>query len=319
VFHLQQQMAETATVSESGLLRHRLTGESREVDVVIRADVGGHSVVVSLECIEHSRPADVTWVEQMKTKHDHLETHRLVLVSLSGFSKQAADLARTLGVETYTPEEATQKDWLAFVGSTGLVFQAYQFQPIGLELDIDTPAGLVRVAAGPDAVLYRPDLGRTGQLSELVMSILRDANFAARTMDESVTDGESTVQFSFVLDKETHVEDSEGRRHRIVSGTALVKAIRQSSPLDIKSMEFRGTPAAFGKIDTILGPAEVSILEPAPGEVHTIVHVQGQDTKATIVDKLNARPPGFVRFVNDQPAQRATRDTDTGDSGEAVD
>jgi hypothetical protein len=185
-------MAGAATVSESAMLTHRLTGELREVDVVIRAVVGGHAVVVSVECIEHSRPADVTWVEQMITKHAHLETHRLVLVSLSGFSTQAVDLAAKLGVEAYTPEEATEKDWLAFVGSAGLVFQAYQFQPIGIELEIDTPAGVVRMPAGPDAVLYRPDIDATGRLNEVVMTILRDAAFAARTMDEPATDGEST-------------------------------------------------------------------------------------------------------------------------------
>ena len=96
----------TASVIESAPLVHRLTGEKREVDVVVRATVGEHPLVISLECIDHSRAADVTWVEQMKSMHDHLETNRLVLVSRSGFSEQALTLARSLGISTYTPDEA---------------------------------------------------------------------------------------------------------------------------------------------------------------------------------------------------------------------
>ena len=102
VLHLQEQLAPAASVSESVPLIHRLTDEPREVDIVVRANVGEHPLVVSLECIEQSRPADVTWVEQMKLKHEHLETSRLVLVSLRGFTEQAASLASRLGVATYT-------------------------------------------------------------------------------------------------------------------------------------------------------------------------------------------------------------------------
>lgn len=42
-------MAEAATVEESAMLRNRATGRLREVDVVIRANTGGHAVVVSVD------------------------------------------------------------------------------------------------------------------------------------------------------------------------------------------------------------------------------------------------------------------------------
>jgi hypothetical protein len=83
VAHIQTRLSAGASVEESALLRHRMTGEAREVDVVIRSSIGEHPVVVSVECIDQSRQADTTWIEQMKTKHDHLETDRLVLVSRS--------------------------------------------------------------------------------------------------------------------------------------------------------------------------------------------------------------------------------------------
>ena len=72
VLHIQQQLAEGASVVESAMLRHRGTGSEREVDIVVRATAGEHTVVIGLECIEQGRPADQTWVEQMKAKHEHL-------------------------------------------------------------------------------------------------------------------------------------------------------------------------------------------------------------------------------------------------------
>lgn len=107
VHHIQAQLAEGHSVQESAMLRHRLTGEEREVDVVIRSAVGEHPIVVSIECIDRKRRADSTWVEQMKAMHEHLETDRLVLVSRSGFYKPALSLAASLGIATYTPDEAT--------------------------------------------------------------------------------------------------------------------------------------------------------------------------------------------------------------------
>jgi hypothetical protein len=82
VLHVQEQLADGASVVESAMLRHRGTGGLREVDIVVRATVGEHTLVIALECVEQSRPADQTWVEQMKAKHEHLETDKLILVSL---------------------------------------------------------------------------------------------------------------------------------------------------------------------------------------------------------------------------------------------
>lgn len=59
---------------ESKMLTDRVTKRKREVDVCIEGHVGGHSVVVSVECRDHKRIADVSWVDAMKAKHDRLPT-----------------------------------------------------------------------------------------------------------------------------------------------------------------------------------------------------------------------------------------------------
>lgn len=48
-----------ATVTESKYLADLDTGEPREIDVVIRGEVGGETITIGVEVIEWTRRADV--------------------------------------------------------------------------------------------------------------------------------------------------------------------------------------------------------------------------------------------------------------------
>jgi hypothetical protein len=101
---LPEHMAEGATVEESAFLTDRISGEDREVDVVIRSAIAGYETLVSVEARAVKRPADITWVEQMVAKHASLPTHQLVLVSAAGFTAQARRYAETNGAVPLSPE-----------------------------------------------------------------------------------------------------------------------------------------------------------------------------------------------------------------------
>lgn len=103
--HLEQ---EQYAVQESRELIDRSSGAKREVDVVLEATIGGHSIIISLECRERGRKADVPWVECMWGKHVDLPTNRLVLVSLTGFTEPARRKAQRFGIELLEPEQITE-------------------------------------------------------------------------------------------------------------------------------------------------------------------------------------------------------------------
>ena len=75
------------TITESKELRDDRLGIDREVDIVIEGELDGEPMVISVEVVEHGRPATLPWVEQMLRKHRNLPTNRLLLVSKSGFSQ----------------------------------------------------------------------------------------------------------------------------------------------------------------------------------------------------------------------------------------
>ena len=104
-------------VNESEMLRDSVTQQLREVDIVATQLVAGHLFVLSVECRDHNRPADVHWVEGACKKHEHLPTSKLVLWSRSGFTNQAKIKAAALKIDTVSQAQATYPIWAHFARS----------------------------------------------------------------------------------------------------------------------------------------------------------------------------------------------------------
>lgn len=92
------------------MLRNTVTGDEREVDVVIRSRVAGHEVIVGVEATGKGRKADAPWVEGMVGKHADLPTSKLVLVSQAGFYEPARRLAIAKGAVPLAPEDLDAGD-----------------------------------------------------------------------------------------------------------------------------------------------------------------------------------------------------------------
>ncbi len=129
---LHAQLASNCSIIESAMLIDRLSGDAREVDIVLRSVVGGYELVVSIECRDRSRPATIEWVEQMIEKHNSLPTNKLILVSRTGFTQTAKAKADRHGVETYTLEEAGHVDWTKLVDD----WSELRFEGMDLNFDI---------------------------------------------------------------------------------------------------------------------------------------------------------------------------------------
>jgi hypothetical protein len=105
-----EHMPGDAVVEECCYLPHRVTGKTREVDVVIRSTIAGLDVIVSVEATRGGRRATVEWVERMLKKHEYLSTSKLVLVSGSGFTPDARKEAEAEGAVPLTPEDLNADD-----------------------------------------------------------------------------------------------------------------------------------------------------------------------------------------------------------------
>jgi hypothetical protein len=115
IYLIHKGLAGDASVTESKMLRDRITNEENEVDIVIEKEFAGTNIVISIECRGHGRPATREWVNEMWGKHQHLPTKHLILVSESGFTRTAKEKAKVLGVETLSLNAAIETDWTKFV------------------------------------------------------------------------------------------------------------------------------------------------------------------------------------------------------------
>jgi hypothetical protein len=58
---LNEQLSGEASVTESAELQDAVTGEHREVDILIQGNIGDYIAIVAVECVDWQRKADVTW------------------------------------------------------------------------------------------------------------------------------------------------------------------------------------------------------------------------------------------------------------------
>ena len=167
-------LANGAVVTESDMLRDRHTGDEREVDTTIRGSVGGDEMVVSVECVGQSRPADVGWVERMVGKHSALPTNLLVLASRSGFSQTALRAAESAGATTVSLDETPQAVEAKLRDRvSGLRMLSYRLAIRNVSMDVVATAGRRnRVSALPDNNVYLEDGSDVGDLASVVKSVL---------------------------------------------------------------------------------------------------------------------------------------------------
>jgi hypothetical protein len=113
----------------------------REVDIRVEAEVDGLPVYIGIEVsASKSRRKTVEWVERMHGKHAHLFTSKLVLVSSSGFTKDALKLAEYYDIKAITPGEVTP----GFVGEivnnlTSLWLETLNFTAEKVSFVVDPP------------------------------------------------------------------------------------------------------------------------------------------------------------------------------------
>jgi hypothetical protein len=193
VYFIKRHLAPDATVTESAQLRDRVTGQQREVDVLVTGHIAGHPLQIGIECRSRSRKDAVSWVEEMRAKHDDLPTDRLVLVSASGFSRAAAVKARHYGIEIVTPGKPIADDGpLARLGHPQVEFRDVTHdRVVALHGVVDLDGKLLTVELVPGHVLFASDGTELGPLSCLVDSIFEGLNL--RTAVAAAQDGDQCL------------------------------------------------------------------------------------------------------------------------------
>ena len=305
VFMIKKHLAADATVTESKELTDLVSGDSREVDVCIEAVIAGHTVTVSLECRDHTRPQTVSWVEEMHAKHERLPTDRLVLVSKSGFTAGALAKAASYGIETVVPEELTDDQAGSIALRAQMVYTKLNLQVV----EVIAWVGADETEKG-EAILTQPDHDvflESGEFFAPMMTIMQalmqaaQARFGELTFDAPedtkrfealaeppiVNMGDPPVPHELYLRKigpDLHLRHVE---RILIKGTAQI--IRTEFPL--RSGQLHDTVYSWGEATVEGQPAVVVATEDSEGSTTVSMRALSGSLSGSLLDGLKL-PPG---------------------------
>jgi hypothetical protein len=199
-------------VIESRELIDTITGEPREVDIVAETTLPGYDepVLIKIEVQDRSRRADVTWVELMAKKHEHLPSGTLILWSGSGFAKAALKKAAALGIKTVATGRALDAPWASAArellgGTVQLVNPTFE-AVVDVTLEDGTK---VRWTVAPGMVL---ELSPEVPLEAVVTGIMNDPRTRAVVLDHAPGKGEGDFFSVLTLPAFCTVRRSDGLR-----------------------------------------------------------------------------------------------------------
>jgi hypothetical protein len=235
---------------------------SREVDIAIRSEVSGCSIVVGVECCDRSRPATVEWVEQMLRKHASLETNKLVLVARAGYTRQAMTKAMVNGADALTLDEARNVSWTTivsrtnevFVDAVGVISRVYHGQAPDIESRLNSVLPLSAVIRSGD---QRFEL-TVAEFIDVLLGIPAIQSLVVKALRPE-TDAGWEVSVPVKLGCRAILAD--GSHIRLDWLTLVVLAKRRTTRVHLERGTFRESQIAYGEACGPLGTMLVTIVE----------------------------------------------------------
>jgi len=227
-------------ITESKLLVDSYTGDEREVDIYIEDFAGPYRVKVSIECTAKARKLDRPAVEQLKAKHDGLDTSHLVIVSKSGFSKTCYPYAKKNNIELIEFNDAESMDWPNWMEKLkGLSLIHYKFRAIEKYLTLKSEL--------PEEFDSKSVWVKSSEFGSIPIDDYIYFRCSHQAKSEAPTTGVGEVKL--VFDPPLPVNDVNGLEAQCIAMNVKYLESNSDIDLDMKYREYRGSPIAYGVND----------------------------------------------------------------------
>jgi methionyl-tRNA synthetase len=115
VAKIQRQLAPQADVLHNVRLDGRLSGTKRQIDVLVKENIGQYEIKIIIDCKDHKVPVDVKGVEEFEGLLRDVGAQKGVLVSPRGFTEAAKKRAEGFLIDLYSPIDTDIHKWRARV------------------------------------------------------------------------------------------------------------------------------------------------------------------------------------------------------------
>jgi hypothetical protein len=260
VYLVKSHVSVGATVTESKFLKDLVSGEDREVDIVIEANVGGHPMVLSIECIDRSRRAGKSWVEEMHSKHERLPTSKLVLASRAGFFEPALRKAASWGHETLSFANVSERMLGSFLaGFTDVHTTMVSLTPGTTEIEVADSYGNLFITEIDSKTIIFDEAGKPLSTIGNAVELIFNSNSSAAPILDSATPESKYFKV---------VSDYSGQRLCVRHGSTgqvfelrkivVIGGVEQDSAhFPVEHVEVGDVEALWGKSSFLSGDATV--------------------------------------------------------------
>lgn len=123
-------------VEESVLVPEKNSNAQREVDVLVTTSIAGHQTRIAIECRDHGRDQDITWIDGLIGKYVNLGIEKVIAVSATNYSATASQKAAQHNIELLTLKDASETDWATKICPSAFQFFGFRNRPliVGLRL-----------------------------------------------------------------------------------------------------------------------------------------------------------------------------------------
>ncbi len=170
----EQYGGESAMITLDDHIEGKDSKTIRQVDISILGQIGSYSILIVIDCKDYSVPLDVNDVGAFATLCKDIRANKGVMISTSGYTKAAVEIARTYGIDTRTYLDTESEEWGTVVtipillDSTQLTAYQFSFRGLtsppfsGFEVRTNIPpyAIEVRLPEGGDNIPLMALLGR---------------------------------------------------------------------------------------------------------------------------------------------------------------
>jgi hypothetical protein len=277
-------LAGHAKVTESAMLQDRVTGESREVDVLVIATTATYEVNLGIEVIAWGRQADTPWVEKMRAKHDNLPIDKLILVSESGFSPAGKRKAQFYGIETLTVDEACEADWplIAALEETGVFEVTTMNFNVAAVCQLDD--GTIEQLPIPSEASFPTSTGPI-TMDTFVRSLIERDEVRDVVLANLTGSDEHDFWLQYSESNGLWKFDIDGKKGQINELRIGLKVLQRASPVRFASGKFRSVPFVSGTSTVAAAPLQFVLARNPDGSS------SGYLIDDAGVRKLASRPP----------------------------
>lgn len=234
-----------ARVTESALVTDSITGEPREVDIVLNLTAYSYPFSIGVEVRGRNRKADTTWIECMHAKHESLPLDKLVLVSESGFTNPALRKAAFYGIEVVTIEDALETDWelVAKLAAKG-IFEITSFK-YNCALVYELPDGSSAQMDMPGHARFRSAEGEV-TLDQFVRSLLDRAEVQEALYSHIKSTSERQYWFSYEEPHGLLEVELDSTKTKVLELRVGIVVEQTETPVMFAHGKYRGVPFLTG-------------------------------------------------------------------------